>query len=340
MPAVNIIAKDRCGGLGRDIGLLSGLLQQQGIRVALTLTAAPRSSRGALRFLSKHARHARSVLGARYHAHPSRRYDLNIFLEDIKPVWLPCARRNALIPNQEWLRSKHRPLLPSLDAVLCKTLHALEIFREMGCAADYVSFTCLDRLDAAVPRLPVRVLHVAGDSPTKGTRAVIDLWREHPEWPRLTLVQSRPGAPRVALPNVDHITSRVDDGELLRMQNAHAIHLCPSEAEGFGMYIAEAMSAGAVAVVTDAPPMNELAAPGRALMVACSESEPMGLGARYLVDPRALEQKVAEALAMPADERQRMGASARAWFLENDAFFRRRFTEVVSGLLPSAPNCA
>ena len=336
MPAVNIIAKDSRGGLGRDISLLSGLLQQRGVQVTVTQTGAPRVSRGALRFISKHARHVRSVLGARYHAHPSRQYDLNLFLEDIKPVWLPCARRNALLPNQEWVRPKHRPCLSSLDAVLCKTLHGRVIFQKPGCLTEYVSFTCLDRFDPAVPRRLDGVLHLAGDSPMKGTRAVTDLWRAHPEWPRLTVVQSLPGVPKLALPNVDHITARLDDGELRRLQNAHAIHLCPSEAEGFGFSIAEALSAGAVTVVTDAPPMNELAAPGRALMVACSASEPMGLGARYQVDSRALEQKVAEALAMPADERQRMGANARAWYIENDAFFRRRFTEVMSGLVSAS----
>lgn len=311
-------------------------MRLQGIRVTVTLTAAPRDTRGIARFTNKHLAHVRSVVAARYHSRPSRQFDLNLFLEDIKPVWLPCARRNALIPNQEWVRSKHRPLLPSLDAVLCRTVHAQDIFRKLGCLTEYVSFTCLDRFDPAVPRVPLRVLHLAGDSPVKGTGAVIDLWRDHPEWPRLTLVQSRRMAPRVALPNVDHITRRVDDGELLRMQNAHAVHLCPSEAEGFGLSIAEALSAGAVAVVTDAPPMNELAAPGRALMVACSHSEPMGLGARYQVNPRALEQKTVEALAMLADERQRMGANARAWFVENDAFFRRRFTEVMSGLVSAS----
>ena len=336
MPAVNIIAKDSRGGLSRDISLLSGLLQQQGIRVTVTLTAASRDTRGIARFASKHLAHVRSVLAARYHSRPSRQFDLNLFLEDIKPVWLACAPRNALIPNQEWVRPKHRPCLSSLDAVLCKTVHACETFRKLGCAAEYVSFTCLDRFDPGVPRAADRVFHLAGDSPMKGTQAVTDLWRAHPEWPCLTVVQSLPGVPKLALPNVKHLTSRLNDGELRRMQNAHAIHLCPSEAEGFGFSIAEALSAGVVTVVTDAPPMNELATPGRALMVACSASEPMGLGARYQVAPRALEQKVAEALAMPADERQRMGANARGWYIENDAFFRRRFTEVMSGLVSAS----
>ena len=46
--------------------------------------------------------------------------------------------------------------------------------------------------------------------------------------------------------------------DLLILMNACQYHLCPSEYEGFGHYINEARSTGALIISTDAAPMNEL----------------------------------------------------------------------------------
>ena len=50
------------------------------------------------------------------------------------------------------------------------------------------------------------------------------------------------GAPAA---NIDHRIGYLDEAELKRLQNAHVFHLCPSETEGFGHYLVEAMGIGA-----------------------------------------------------------------------------------------------
>ncbi|MES2199112.1 MAG: glycosyltransferase [Chlamydiota bacterium] len=64
--------------------------------------------------------------------------------------------------------------------------------------------------------------------------------------------------------------------DLRKIQNKTGIHLCPSEVEGFGHCIFEALSTGAVVITTDAPPMNEFIKDPRCL-VPFSHSAPTHL---------------------------------------------------------------
>jgi glycosyltransferase involved in cell wall biosynthesis len=112
--------------------------------------------------------------------------------------------------------------------------------------------------------------------------------------------------------------------QLRRMQNAHRFHLCPSEAEGFGHYLVEALGIGAVVLATDAAPMNELVTPRRGVLIPYTRSRREGLVEHALVDETGIEQAVSQAMAMSDDECDQLGARARAFFVENDRAFRTR----------------
>ena len=116
---------------------------------------------------------------------------------------------------------------------------------------------------------------------------------------------------------------------LLRGRRTFWGNVRPSEAEGFGHPFAESMSCGAVVVTTDAPPMNELVRPDRGLLVPAAALAPQGIGMLYRVDEAALEETIARALALPPEERARLGGNARAWFESNQEEFRERFVEAV-----------
>lgn len=306
---IRILTRDNGAGLTRDMHVVRDVLREAGHAVEC-VGFGKEAGINSLRELALRA------------AAPLRpRVDVQVFLERVYPRLLPLARRNVLIPNPEWFPDAWHALVPRFDAVLCKTHHAVPLFQALGGRAQYVGFTGADRLDASVPRERA-FLHVAGRSSAKGTGAVIDAWRRHPEWPRLTIVQSASKASTpVRAPNIDHRIGHIDDTELRRLQNAHLFHLQPSEMEGFGHVLVEAMSTGNVVITTDGAPMNELVTRERGLLVAPARTSAKDLATRFHVDADALEPFVHHAMALNEAALEASGTAARAWYISNDAAF-------------------
>jgi glycosyltransferase involved in cell wall biosynthesis len=126
------------------------------------------------------------------------------------------------------------------------------------------------------------------------------------------------------------VTTFVEDGVLRGIQNAAGVHICASEAEGFGHYIVEAMGTGALVVTTDAPPMNELVHPDRGILVGYAGTAPQGMGTNFFIDPGKCEQAIVRILEMDEPIRRSLGIRAREWFLENDRQFFTRLRECLA----------
>jgi len=260
-------------------------------------------------------------------------WDLTIHTERAVSPWMELSRRNLLLPNPEWFELT--PAAKKVDAILCKTRWTFEIMSSLHPRAIFTGFTSLDRSLAGVSAAELTPLHVVGRSATKGTSALLRAWRRNPAWPELTVVAWKKGLPIPddLPPNVTVRREFVDDAELQRLQASCGFHLCPSAAEGFGHTLVEGMSAGALVLTTDAPPMNELVTADRGILVPWSVSEPMRAGTRFEVDPDRLEEKIAEAFTAPPGRNRALAVAARQWFEENDAEFRRRLVQVIDEVL-------
>lgn len=249
------------------------------------------------------------------------RFDVQLSLERVYPRLLGSAHRNLLMPNPEWFAPAWVDLLPRFDQVLCKTRHAQALFSSLGCDTCYIGFSCVDRLMSEVARQHA-FLHLAGRSSAKGTAVVLDAWQRHPEWPPLTVVQSKRKAPSSQVAgNVRVLAGYLGDRDLQWLQNTHRFHVCPSEAEGFGHSIAEALSVGAVVLTTDAAPMNELVDADCGVLLDSAPGEPMGLVHRRLVSVSAIEAGVVRVLMFDDRELARRAQSARARYLSLRAQF-------------------
>ncbi|MFN3548747.1 MAG: glycosyltransferase [Mesorhizobium sp.] len=305
MQEVLIVARDNRYGLERDARLL-----RSAFGVERTGLAASRT-RGVASWLLRR-QEARTI----------------VHLERVHPGWITAGARNLLVPNQERFPRRQIERLDRIDQVLAKTHHAAEIFSALGRPTTYVGFASEDRCDRAVPKQWSRFLHLAGGSTLKGTEDVVALWRAHPEWPELVLVQKADNAPRSVPENVTLLSGYLSDSELRLMQNACGIHLCPSRSEGWGHHIVEGLSVGAVVVTTDGPPMNELVSPGCGILVPAASSEPRHLGICHQVDTAALERAVEALLAMPDADKKALGAAARRRYEEISAAFAERLRSI------------
>lgn len=315
-PRVLLSGWDNGVGLSRDLTLLSRALEEAGLPVVRG-QARPRGWRRLV---------PRALRG------PGPRYGASIMLEHVDARRLPLARRNFFIPNPEWCLWGDLAQLDGIDAILVKTGHAAAIFGGHGHVVRSIGFTSEDRHDPAVPRERA-FFHLAGSSCNKGTERLMALWRRHPEWPLLTVVQNPKMAKRQSpeAANIRHRIDHLDDAELRTLQNAHRFHLCTSETEGWGHYLVEAMSVGAVTLTVDAPPMNELVTSERGLLVAWERSSVQNMATTYFFDEQALEAAVSAALTLADDALDRIGGNARSWFLRNDRGFGER---VRNALLP------
>ncbi len=310
---LNIIARTNGVGLDRDVDLIHSVASAAGYQVTVS--------------------HCRSIPFYANWFGSHKQYDANIFLERIFPRWLGSASTNILIPNQERFPQRHVPRLQKIDHIFCKSKHALEIFSEIHPSCHFTGFTSKNLHNQEISRKQNAILHLAGRSTLKGTETILDLWAKHPEWPTLTLLQHKDNAPESVPGNINLITEYVSDDDIIRLVNEHTIHLCPSLSEGWGHYIVEAMSCGALVLTTDGPPMNELVRPSRGILVKAPRTEPRHLGTNFFVNPGALEAAIDRVLIMPDDERSRLSQEARSWAENNHEAFQQRFLETLRSIL-------
>ena len=324
MSKINLIARDNGFGLTRDLRLLAAALTASGHEVSICAVR-----RGKLRKLGNSLRI--SAL-RRLRGRGAHQFDANLMLEHVRAEYFPLARHNVLLPNPEWFLPSDQAALAGIDQVFAKTQNTQAIFSALGCRVAFTGFTSADRNDAAVARERA-FFHLAGRSGTKNTEALLTLWRKHPRWPRLTVVQDRHMAQAaVAAPNIDHRITHLPDDELRHLQNSHRFHLCPSQTEGFGHYLVEALSVGAATLTLDAAPMNELITPERGLLVPVARTGMQYLATTNFFDEKPMQAAIEHLIGLPDAELDRMGSAARAWFLDNDRDFGERLAAAINGL--------
>jgi glycosyltransferase involved in cell wall biosynthesis len=345
-PAINILVhgSGNYAGVWHDAELLRKGLAGVGQRVSVldrptfkTFTWRVMGSRKARALRFDRVLHYGLMAVARTRRRLNRQpHNVEIHLEYVSPRHLIDGAVQMLLPNPEHFSHRDAWALRFIDAVLCKTRHAMPIFEAAGCAVKYIGFTSGDcHVPGIVPDRS-RWLHVASNRHQKGTYEIVDAWHRHPEWPHLTVVAGRRSEPIAAASNLHVTYSWLDEEQLHTLMQRSGVHLCPSNAEGFGHTIVEAMSCGVLVLTTDLEPMNELLDESRGILVDVAETAPMGWGRRAKVGQGALEAAVERAIALSDSEYACKANAARQWYLENDAAFRRRLEDFAEGVRTAA----
>ncbi|MBY6032508.1 glycosyltransferase, partial [Marinobacter daepoensis] len=259
--------------------------------------------------------------------------DLVIHLENIRTSELASGTRHWLIPNQEWFIESRLPYLAFVDRVLCKTRHAIPIFSALHPTSAYLGFTGGEPpQDEPTEKKDYGLfLHVAGNSQFKGTDTVIACWKKHPEWPKLVVVSQHHELPQEHFPNIV-IKRNLEDSELEALWQRAGFALLPSEVEGYGQVVAEALAHGCITITTDAPPMNELIQEDRGLLVPVKTQLSYRLGTRYLISQQDLEQTVSSALELNIKTLTQKAQASSEWYLNNHREFLLRLQEQLNHL--------
>lgn len=294
MHRVHIISNINNGaGLQKDFELLRDLLIEQGHQVE----------------------------GVHFRGPCNSTADINIFLEVIVPAHIHRARRNFFIPNPEWYFYPWDDLLPSFDAVLCKTRACFDLFK-LRVSADRLHFTGFFSKDMYEPAIPRerKFLHVAGLSQTKNTMAVVGAWEHFKICCPLTVVSDFYDTPT---PNITFLR-RIPDEQIKVLMNSHKFHLMPSMYEGFGHVIHEGFSCKAVMITTNVAPMNEWIAPTELLCQAAGKQQ-HHLAALCHVAREQVEESVRKAWELTEETTKTIGEQARKFFLNERPQFAEKF---------------
>lgn len=219
---------------------------------------------------------------------------------------------HILIPNQEWFRVSGISLLPHIHQVWCKTHLACSIFNELGVPTRYIGFSLGKELfpinhESQVPEFFSRI----GRSAYRGAECLINIWSQHPEWPNLNLVidASRRIYPCPA--NVFYVDEFSSAADYQKYAKRFLFHVYATETEGFGHSIYESLRAGAIVLLTDAPPMNEIITAQSAILIPAIYAGHKGLSPRFSVTQQGLENSVCQALNLTGLERSEMTSQAK-----------------------------
>ena len=247
--------------------------------------------------------------------------DINIFFAEFNTNVFSKAKLNWFIPNAEFCKAPISKLA-QCDLVLCKTKESERIFKPIA-KVFYLGFTSLDRLDPKVTKNYSSYLHLAGRSKYKGTATVLNTWKQNAAFPHLLLIKDgeiKSGNAK----NIKLIQRHISNKLLLQIQNECGVHLCPSKTEGYGHYIAEAMSAEAVVITTNAPPMNEFITDPRCL-VEYSSTIKQYYATTYIVSSANLARTVKQIQKLPVEELEKIGKKNREEYLRRQQEFLDNF---------------
>lgn len=257
--------------------------------------------------------------------HPDSFADVNIFIQNIEESYLDTAKLNWFIPNPEWY-FQDLGLLNSIDLILCRTEEVMRIFDNLEIPTYFLGFTSIDCYRHYIKKDPSKYLHVAGSSPYKGTTTIQKTWSLHPKFPHVTILRRHKN--HIKEKNLLWIDYFLSEKELLYLQNKSLVHLCLSATEGFGHYIVEAMSAGAVVITTNAPPMNEFIV-NPLCLVPFKSKENKKLAVLYNVDADAVANTIQSVLRLSKEELITIGNSNRERYLKLKSQFMKNLKHLI-----------
>ena len=265
-----------------------------------------------------------------------------IFLEHLYVIESKCEIASKyFIPNPEWFGVRELGIALNNKDIhfLHKTKLSLRIFSELLPDHEH-TFTSWSAEDCLLAEERVLynntsskgILHVRGSSSQKQTEVLLDLWKDHPEYPKLVVLHYTPHRHFLNIPfpttynkNIEIIGQCLDRDTLKKIMNQYNIHICPSYFEGFGLYIDEARSVGACVITTDAEPMNCLVNQENGFLIETlrDKKEPINfLTNKNIISKESLHNIIKRVLKTSENSLKEKRINSRNMYLQNRDRFR------------------
>jgi glycosyltransferase involved in cell wall biosynthesis len=273
------------------------------------------------------------------------RHVIYLWLEKRPPVQM--IDRMVGKASQWWMVNTDvetmNPQESPIEMVLCKTWLCVEIMkikraqRNLTWPIAYHSFRSEPLIEYKPEMLDYsQFVHLRGTSEAKNSIAVVRGWSD--KFGFLTFMSTK----------LDYlfecftcwsfrwINERLGLDVVRYLLQDKGVHLCPSQAEGFGHYLNEARAAGALVVTTDMPPMNELVRPDSGVLVPCSkmyvDADPSIDRFIHRCDVSAQDMNSAYATVsqMSEEEKRERGRRSRQAYEEDALYFENMLPMIIN----------
>ncbi len=239
--------------------------------------------------------------------------------------------QHILIPNQECFRPRQLELLQNLNNIWCKTKVSLDVFSQLNCKVCYIGFCSNIPLGyEKESKHRDYFLSRSGNSIYRGSEKLISVWNRHPEWPTLKIIIPEKYRPPIQPSNVEYLDTFTSQNEYYLLASRSQFQIYLTETEGFGHSIVEAMGYGSIVLVTNAPPMNEIATDKNALLVDADYAGQLCLSPRFSARDEAIEKAVARAISMSEREIENISAEAIDCYRNLSHSFRENLRNVIA----------
>jgi len=230
---------------------------------------------------------------------------------------------NVLVPNPEWTNRLTATRARDIDQIWHKTKYSKMVFSEVlneltHIEHFYLGFSTIDK-NKRVKNFN-SFSHFRGPGTTRSTEKIVSLWMRRTDFPllRLKFQSSDPNIHFLQLlkwfrgKNIEIKYGFVSDEEYFQdLTDSGGIQLCTSEMEGFGHYINEARMIGAVPIITNGPPMNELIDKNSGFLIEPSRIVQRSLGWRHIISEENLEKTIEIIIKEPISSLIEKGRNAR-----------------------------
>jgi hypothetical protein len=249
--------------------------------------------------------------------------DVTVFIEVITPSLIAYGGRTIWIPNPEWTYATWAPYASHVDEVWVKTRDAEAIFAAAGIPTRYIGWTSIDKTLAPAPSYSKAIVPTGKNiwrNPKPILQAYLRLARTDPilfrDLPELHVVHWSDIVPVSPLPpdlegKVVLHSQKLSTAEYDALLAECGLCICMSAAEGFGHAVNEAMSSGAVLMLSPINAFRELSQD--AIWVSTSKiiPHPQCFGVLEDVDIDSLTEALRLYAVSRLDWKQRLSARSR-----------------------------